>query len=56
MGLISDADRAMIERTGKEATAAVHAGSFPFDADWSQWAPQPSWAVPQLPAGWDAVQ
>lgn len=55
-GLVSEADRSMIEHTGEEATAAAHAGSFPFDADWSQWTPQPNWVAPQLAAGWDAVR
>lgn len=55
-GLVTEADRAMIERTGEDATAAVHAGSFPFETDWSRWVPDPNWSAPQMPAGWDAVR
>ncbi|NQW90380.1 DUF402 domain-containing protein [Curtobacterium sp. VKM Ac-2861] len=55
-GLVTEADRAMIERTGEDATAAVHAGSFPFETDWSRWVPDPNWSAPQVHAGWDAVR
>jgi predicted RNA-binding protein associated with RNAse of E/G family len=27
----------------------------PFDRDWRTWRPDPSWPVPELPPGWDAV-
>lgn len=27
----------------------------PFDRDWLDWRPHPSWGVPELPAGWDVV-
>jgi len=27
----------------------------PFDRDWTSWRPDPSWPVPELPSGWDAV-
>ena len=27
----------------------------PFDRDWTTWRPDPSWPVPELPPGWDAV-
>ena len=55
-GLVTETDRTMIERTGEDATAAVHTGSFPFETDWSRWVPDPKWSAPQMPAGWDAVQ
>ncbi|WP_159572384.1 DUF402 domain-containing protein [Curtobacterium sp. 18060] len=55
-GLVTEADRAMIERIGEDAAAAVHAGSFPFETDWSRWVPDPNWSAPQVPAGWDAVR
>jgi len=54
--LVSEADRAMIERTGEEAAATVRAGSFPFHADWSPWTPQSNWSVPSMPTGWSALR
>jgi len=30
-------------------------GEPPFDRDWTTWRPDPSWPVPELPPGWDAV-
>lgn len=27
----------------------------PFDREWSDWRPDPSWPVPELPPGWDAA-
>jgi hypothetical protein len=27
----------------------------PFDRDWTTWRPDPSWPVPELPPGWDAI-
>jgi hypothetical protein len=27
----------------------------PFDREWTSWRPDPSWSVPELPAGWDTV-
>jgi len=27
----------------------------PFDRDWTTWRPDPSWPMPELPPGWDAV-
>jgi hypothetical protein len=28
---------------------------WPFPTGWEHWRPDPSWPVPQLPAGWDRV-
>lgn len=55
-GVISEDDRVVIERTGEEACAAVHAGVFPFSADWDQWTPDPAWPAPSMPAGWAGVR
>lgn len=55
LGLWPAAMRSVIEGAGAAATAAVTAGEFPFDADWSAWVPDPTWAPVALPTGWDRL-
>lgn len=55
-GLVSEVDRAMIEQAGEEAIAAVHAGVFPFNTDWSHWIPVSDWPAPQMPEGWAVLR
>jgi hypothetical protein len=49
-----EAMRSIIERAGEDATAIAQARSFPFNADWAQWKPDPAWPAPELPAEWSA--
>jgi len=51
----SEEMRAVIEQAGRDATAAATARSFPFDADWSAWVPDPTWPAPDMPSGWDRL-
>jgi len=37
---------------GERALARVRAGVPPFGSSWERWRPDPRWAVPTLPAGW----
>lgn len=55
-GIVSKAGRALIERAGEEAIAAVYAELFPFDSDLASWIPETNWPAPQMPAGWTAVR
>jgi hypothetical protein len=38
------------------AEAAQVLEAWPFPTGWEDWRPDPSWPVPQLPAGWDRVE
>ena len=37
------------------AEAASVVGDWPFPTGWEDFRPEPGWAIPQLPAGWDTV-
>lgn len=56
LGLISERMRSVIVRAGKEATEAALARDFPFNADWSEWIPNPAWAAADLPPEWSVLQ
>jgi Protein of unknown function (DUF402) len=48
-------DEAAVRADGWRAVERIEAGAFPFDGTWTDFVPDPSWAVPvELPAGWDA--
>lgn len=49
----SEADAAEIRAEGERLASRVEAGVFPFDGSWCDFRPDPTWAVPVLPAGWD---
>lgn len=43
-------------RRGEGALQALLAGEPPFDRDWVNWTPDPSWRIPvDLPEGWEIV-
>jgi hypothetical protein len=42
-----------IEAAKPDVLAQIERGSYPFDASWCAWRPDPSWLPPHLPAGWD---
>ncbi|MEP6479917.1 MAG: DUF402 domain-containing protein [Rhodoglobus sp.] len=44
---------ARIRRAAADATTAVHARAWPFDADWSAWLPPVGAPLPTLLDGWD---
>jgi hypothetical protein len=52
-GLFSVEDAADFRAWGVRAVDRVISGEAPFDRDWGDWQPDPGWAVPELPAGWD---
>jgi hypothetical protein len=51
-GLYSAEDAASIRAEGLRVVAALEARAWPFCADWSEWRPDPAWAIPILPADW----
>jgi uncharacterized protein len=53
-GLFSEAEAANFYAWGERAVRRVLAGDPPFDRSWEDWQPDPGWAVPELPDGWDA--
>lgn len=48
--------RSIIEGAGNEATRIAQARGFPFDADWSQWIPDPTWPAATMPAEWNVLR
>ena len=50
-GVFTDDDAALAR-----AEAARLVASWPFPTGWEDWRPDPSWAPPSLPAGWDDVR
>jgi hypothetical protein len=55
-GVFSPSDATWIRHWGERAVEHVLLAEPPFDRDWSRWAPDPSWPVPTLPAGWETVE
>jgi hypothetical protein len=49
-GLFGDAEAAEIRAEGEGVVA-----EWPFPTGWEDWRPDPSWELPSLPEGWDAL-
>jgi predicted RNA-binding protein associated with RNAse of E/G family len=54
-GLFTAEDAASFRSWGERAVEHVLRPEPPFDRDWSDWRPDPSWATPFLSLGWDEV-
>ncbi len=54
-GVISREAGQEIRAEGERVIKLMEAGSPPFSEGWEHWSPDPTWFVPQLPAGWDIV-
>jgi hypothetical protein len=55
LGLIS-LDRAReLRAEGERVIRKIEARKRPFDQDWPNWRPDPSWPMPGLTPGWDSV-
>lgn len=52
-GLFTRDDVATFRRDGERAVEKLVKRESPFDRDWTDWRPDPSWTAPELPAGWD---
>jgi predicted RNA-binding protein associated with RNAse of E/G family len=55
LGLISE-DRAQeLRAEGERVIEHLMARKQPFNQGWESWRPDPEWAVPELPEGWDIL-
>jgi hypothetical protein len=54
-GFFGTAEVAAIHRAAEQAVTMVVEGQSPFDEPWSDWRPDPSWAIPALPPDWADV-
>lgn len=54
-GVIDDRESVAVLRAAREALAAAAARAWPLADGWSAWLPDPTWAAPVLPAGWDTA-
>ncbi len=54
LGGLTTADAVWIREQGRRAADRLARREFPFDTDWSRFAPDPAWPVPQMPTRWDA--
>jgi hypothetical protein len=52
LGAYTSADAAAFRREAERALRRVLDREPPFDREWADWRPDPSWPFPELPAGW----
>jgi len=56
MGIFTKEQVNGLYKLGEHALQAILANAPPFDGDWENWEPDPSWRVPlDLPQGWEQV-
>jgi hypothetical protein len=55
-GWYTPTEAALVRREGHAVLAAARSGLCPFDEGWDSWTPDPSWAAPELPAGWEELE
>jgi Protein of unknown function (DUF402) len=55
LGLFTQEDAASFRREGERAVEQLVNRQSPFDRDWTDWRPDPSWTAPELPVGWDRL-
>lgn len=51
-GSLTEREGEWIRAQGRRAAEALQRREFPYDADWSLWAPEPDWPAPFLPPDW----
>ena len=54
-GVIPADEEPRLRADGERAVRRILDREPPFDRDWSDWRPDPSWPVPALPEGWDRI-
>jgi uncharacterized protein len=54
-GSLPPEDASRLRSEGERAVRRILDREPPFDQDWSDWRPDPSWPVPTLPEGWDRI-
>jgi hypothetical protein len=47
------ADEQAVRAEGRRVIKLAEAGDFPFDGTWTDFVPDPTWQLPEMPAGWD---
>jgi len=52
-GLFTPQEAAAFRASGERAVERILGGEPPFDRDWGDWRPDPSWPTPELRPGWD---
>lgn len=55
LGLFRREDAAAFRRDGERAVERLVNRELPFDREWTDWRPDPSWSAPELPEDWDVV-
>jgi predicted RNA-binding protein associated with RNAse of E/G family len=55
LGLFTEDDAASFRYWGERAIEHLVLHQPPFDEEWVDWRPDPTWPVPELPPGWDVV-
>jgi hypothetical protein len=55
LGVYTNDDVRAFRREGERGIRRILDREPPFDRDWGDWRPDPSWPVPTLPEGWDVV-
>jgi predicted RNA-binding protein associated with RNAse of E/G family len=55
-GIITSERAAAIRAEGERAVDRLVSREPPFDREWEDWRPDPSWRVPELPERWDVVE
>ena len=55
LGLFTQEEASSFRRDGDRAVEKLVNREPPFDRDWTDWRPDPSWTAPDLPAGWDRL-
>jgi hypothetical protein len=46
-------DEEAVRAEGRRVIKIAEAAEFPFDGTWTDFVPDPSWTLPELPPGWD---
>lgn len=54
-GLYSPGDAVAFRREAERGLRRVRDREPPFDREWRDWRPDPSWPIPELPEGWDRI-
>lgn len=53
LGVLEPGDEPRLRADGRAAIRRILGREPPFDRDWDDWRPDPAWAPPDLPDGWD---
>lgn len=54
-GIITDVEASCVRDASRTVLRDIEANATPFCYPWHDWRPEPSWTIPDIPAGWDAV-